>query len=324
MPSLGLDIGGSSVKAALLTAHGGCTVGTAEYSGAPVSAAVVKDACARAVRDLRGHADDEAALSALIQSSALCIGLCVPGVYDAAQRTIIGSINLPALAGTRIEAVLPNFVHADARRTLVVLTDALAAALDFEAAMQPRLQPAARLLTLALGTGVGCCVLDGAANGPPVQLLVNPGTSGHVGQIDVSLNDDPPRAPDGGRGGLEAYIGLPALSARFARVEMALRTMTLDDPALRALVRALRIAHAIYRPHHVALLGGVGVAIAQSPAALGLQGAVSHQLTTLARPGWTLGFAGSRHHAAAGAARAALTASAPRSGAPGRSPRAGR
>ncbi|MBV9490447.1 MAG: MFS transporter, partial [Verrucomicrobia bacterium] len=72
---------------------------------------------------------------------------------------------------------------------------------------------------LALGTGVGAAVLDDG-----VPLRVDGDSPGHLGQIDVSLDDRAPIGPDGGAGSLEGYLGVPAirreLHATFSQVEL--------------------------------------------------------------------------------------------------------
>ncbi len=57
---------------------------------------------------------------------------------------------------------------------------------------------------ISLGSGVGMSVLDDG-----VPLAVDENSPGHLGQINVSLDSNPPIGPDGGAGGLEAYIGAP-------------------------------------------------------------------------------------------------------------------
>jgi hypothetical protein len=70
---------------------------------------------------------------------------------------------------------------------------------------------------------------------------------------------------------------------------------------VRALVRAIRIAHAIYRPLHVCLTGGVGIRL--KPLVAEIRAAVEKDLTSVARPGWTLTTGESDYHAACGVAR---------------------
>ena len=154
---------------------------------------------------------------------------------------------------------------------------------------------------ISLGTGVGACVMD---EGTP--LRVSGTTPGHLGQVDVTLDDaDTPVGPDGGRGGLEAYVGLPAMLARFRCTPDTLQPhLTIDSAPVLALVRAIRIAHAIYRPMHVRLAGGVGVRL--GAIAGEIRSRVAAALTGVAREGWTLEAARSEFHAASGAARLAL------------------
>ena len=76
---------------------------------------------------------------------------------------------------------------------------------------------------------------------------------------------------------------------------------------MRALARALRCAHALYRPQRIALLGGVGVRFGRHVPAL--RAMTADGLTVLARPGWTLETGDDDHHAARGAARLAGEAS---------------
>jgi hypothetical protein len=102
-------------------------------------------------------------------------------------------------------------------------------------------------------------------------------------------------------------MGLPALRARFGDSLDSLATtggLRADRAPLAALVKALRIAHAIYRPHRIALLGGIGLAL--RPLAASIHAAVADGLTTLAHPGWTLEIGDDDLHAARGAAALAL------------------
>ncbi|MBK7403977.1 MAG: ROK family protein [Phycisphaerales bacterium] len=291
MLSLGIDIGGSSVKAALLR------------DGAPVAT----------VRGDRYQAPDHDVLSGAIRhaidtvlrgvtSPLDRVGLCAPGLLDRPTMTITKAVNVPGivgvpLAGLVAEGLRGHALAPGAAASLVVTTDAHATALDIYAAEQF----AGRLLCLALGTGVGACVLDDG-----VPLHVSGETPGHIGHMDVSFDDDPPTGPDGAKGTLESYIGLPALLAGGAfqgglagNAEPAINPARLE-PALRALARAVRIGHAIYRPQHIRLAGGIGIRLA--PFIAGLRASVEHGLTSLARPGWDLAAGSDEFHAARGAA----------------------
>ena len=278
MTALGIDIGGSSVKLALL--RGGECLSTAQGD--------------------RYRLPDRAALITSIRSAfaQLAIdridacGLCAPGLVNPHSTVVERSVNIPDLVGTSLTDLVTQAITFSGR--LSIITDVHAAAHDFW--IHERLS--GRLLSIALGTGVGACVLD---NGVP--LRISGLSSGHFGQMDVGLTDLPlPTAPDGGLGGLEGYVGLRSLESRFG-TDLAAVTLTPGDPALRALAKAIRIAHAIYRPDHIRLAGGVGLVIARSM--VELDRLVREGLTSLAKSGWTLGSAADPFAAARGAARIA-------------------
>lgn len=283
-PALGVDVGGTSIKAVL-----------------------VRDGRVELERQSKRYAHPSAdelgdALQTMLQAGMLrepiaSVGLCVPGVVDPSTRRVTMSVNMPGLVGASLDDLLAHAMGPRWPGSVSLASDAQAAATDYWAGSEPALT--GRLVAVSLGTGVGACVLDDG-----VPLRVAGMSSGHLGQIDVSLDDHAPIGPDGGRGSLEAYIGLPALRAAHGRsVGSWFEHAQLNDPPIRALVRALRVAHAIYRPDHIALLGGVGIELSRSPIGGAIHGAVADQLTRLARPDWTLGYARSTFHAAAGVAR---------------------
>lgn len=285
MAHLGLDIGGTSVKAALIGADGS-TIGLArsrEYSRPAIEALI------------------EAVASAIPSSAEPidAVGLCVPGLLDSGKTRVEYSANLPALQALPLREIVSRALERQgfaAPTSVAVHSDAAAAAYGYWSSKRPT----GRLLALSLGTGVGAAVVDDGE-----FLRVTGESSGHIGQLDVSLEADAPIGPDAGRGGLEAYIGLPALR-RSLGDDFAFKLGRLDATAapIRALARALRICHAIYRPQEIALLGYVGMSLA--PAAAALRQAVDADLTRVARPDWQLCFADSPHLAAKGVARLAV------------------
>lgn len=293
MNLLGIDIGGTSIKAAMVRSGSPDRNRPAWTAASAAYARPDRDRLALTLRDLlldfaTAHHDPSVA-----------VGLCLPGVFDPKARAITTSINMPALIGVNVDdlirEVLPAGLALD--RPVMICSDALAAAVDFAAAHPTP----GRLLAISLGTGVGAAVLDDG-----VPLLVSGHTPGHFGQIDVTVTDPHvavPTGPDGSRGTLEAYIGLPALRERRGDVAGWLAALSGEEVELRALVRSLRIAHAIYRPERIALLGGVGLAL--RPVTEQLAEQVNHRLTSVARPGWSLVVGDHPHHAAAGAARLA-------------------
>ena len=275
MRTLGIDVGGTSVKAALLREGRVAGLSRSSPYNKPDTAQLA-DAVKQAVAELT------------LDSRVNAVGVCLPGLYDTSQRRITKSINVPGLVGPNLDEFL-ELIGLPAVPPKVV-TDAHAATHDFWCGSR---EPG-RLLGIALGTGVGACVLD---DGKPLHVSGN--SPGHFGQIDVSLDSDAPIGPDGGRGGLEAYIGLPALRSAYG--ESWPERLDAVSPPIRALVRAIRIAHAIYRPDHIALLGGVGLAV--HPHAQAIETAVNDHLTRIAKRPWVLSTARSPFHAACGAAR---------------------
>lgn len=282
MTALGIDIGGSSVKTALLRGDAVIATGQSPRYIRPDARAVASA--------INAAIPPEARLSI----PAPDVGLCVPGLYDPGRRCITTSVNLPGLIGVDLRDLIAQAVGRPVMGP-AVRTDAYAAAFDYWS-LHPGPE---RLLAISIGTGVGACILD---DGRPVR--VTGPSSGHLGQMDVSIDSEPvPTGPDGGRGSLEAYIGLPALIARYGPELRGAFEEPSPAPPLRALARAIRIAHAIYRPQRIVLLGGVGLLL--TPVLTALREMVDNHLTSLARPGWELLCGEHAHHAACGAARLA-------------------
>ncbi len=154
----------------------------------------------------------------------------------------------------------------------MVVNDANAAAYDLYCLNQPL----GRLLVLSIGTGVGAAVLD---DGRP--LRIDGDSPGHIGQLDISLEGEDRIAPDGGRGGVEAYLDAAALRREYG--SDAASKIRAGDPAFRALAHTIRICHALYRPQHVVLAGGVGIRLARLLAELRVT--IEKDLTRLAQSG---------------------------------------
>lgn len=281
MSALGFDIGGTSIKAALIRDGRVCATTRSERYAQP-SAAHLQACIGACVAGLGSPSD------------VTSVGLCLPGVLSADRSHIEHSVNIPALEGLDLTGLLRAAVSV--RTAPGVFGDAHAAAAGYW-----RENPGpGRMLALAIGTGVGACVL-----GEGLLLRVTGSSSGHIGQADVGPCDDhessPPIGPDGGRHSLESYLGLPALRARYGPgFASRLDNLSMDDPPMRALVRAVRICHAIYTPRRVVLLGGVGIRLAEHAPAI--KAAVDTDLTSVADRAWRLETGTSDHHAAVGAA----------------------
>lgn len=275
---LGIDIGGTSVKLAAL--RDGAVAWTAS------SASYARPSTEQIIAAIAG------ALST--QPPALstdAVGICVPGLLDRGKRMVTLSVNVPGLVGVTLDELVqrPLGRHID---RLAMTSDAVATALGiwFERKLT------GRLLCLALGTGIGAAVLDDGA-----PLRVSGDSPGHIGQLDVSIAGHEVIGPDGGAGSLEGYLGAPALRQRYGSdVLSAIASWKGDEIPLRALARAIRICHAIYRPQHVVLAGGLGIRLGH---VLGqLRTMIETNLTRVAREGWTLSTGDSDFHAAVGAA----------------------
>lgn len=286
MNALGLDIGGTAVKAALLGADGRVRLG-------------VSEAYSRPDRDSL-HAAIAQAVGRLEASPADVVGLCVPGRRSRDGRCVELAVNAPGLEGEPFERIVLRAVGRAV--PFRVFGDAEAATAD-TAMDHPDRQ---RVLGIAVGTGIGVSLL---VDGAPVGLAGS--GIGHLGQIDVGpMEPEHPAGlvgPDGGRDSAEAYLGVPALQRRFGADFIArLADMPADDPAIRTLIRLIRIGLAVYTPDLVLILGGLGLALA--PRAKAIDQAVRQDLTRVAPAGWQLAFGTCRHHAARGAARLAITA----------------
>ena len=286
MVGIGIDIGGTAVKLAGVDGNGQIlwAARSPTYSRPSMGelAGAIREAAA-------GGGNDGGA------ASATCFGLCVPGLLDEDRTTVRRSVNVPGLDGVRLDELVAA-VFGGRPAGLTVATDAYATAYDLYESRRPQ----GRLFVLAIGTGVGAAVLDG---GRP--LLVDGDSPGHFGQIDVSLEGEPAIGPDGGAGSLEGYLSAAALASRYGPEPHGwLERMRAGDPPLRALARAVRIAHGLFRPRHVLLAGGIGIRL--GPWCPGLRATISHQLTNIADPEWTFGTGETDFHAARGAARLAL------------------
>ena len=276
MIGIGIDIGGTAVKVA--AADG---AGTVMWTGR--SAAYSRPTLPRLAAAIR-------------EAAAVGAAVCVPGLLSEDRKSVVRSVNVPALGGVRLDELVSGALGFKPA-SLAVTTDTHATAYDLYRSRRPR----GRLFVLAIGTGVGAAVLD---DGRP--LWVDGDSPGHFGQVDVSLDGEKVVGPDGGAGSLEGYLSAAALAARYGAEPGAwIRAVRTEHPPMRALIRAVRIAHAMFRPQHVVLAGGIGIRL--SELTVELRAAVADRLTNIARPDWTLSTGDSDFHAAQGAARLALT-----------------
>jgi predicted NBD/HSP70 family sugar kinase len=278
MTLLGIDIGGTSVKLAAVENGRTLWTGQSLFYTRPTTEQLI-DAM-RAAASGRVNSIDVA-------------GLCVPGLYDKRKRTITLSVNVPGLMNIVLDELVARALGPGIKQ-LKIINDAVATATDVIRTRGLR----GRVLSIAIGTGVGMGVLDDG-----VPLFIEGASPGHIGQVDCSIEAEPVIGPDGGAGSLEGYLGVPALVQRYGSMEQFFQRVTVNDAPIRALVRAVRICHAIYRPHHVLIVGGVGTRLAKLIPQM--KRAVDTNLTSVARNDWTLSAGDSDFHAALGAAHLA-------------------
>ena len=277
--ALGVDVGGSAVKMALLRGPDEPVTLRGEPHGSG-SRSALTDAARTQLKQLLEQAN-------IKPGDIIASGIAVAGPIDD-QGAVLQAVNLSWLEGTSVKQWLREVTESGLQP--IALTDTVAAALA-----EHHLAPVSgRALYLSLGTGVGGAVLD---DGRPVNITR--GTPGHFGHMDVSGGaPDAPTLAACGRGGLEAYVGAAALRDATGADHPAMRQ------AVAALARAIRILLAIYRPEHIVLLGGL--AGHYEPTLPNLREQIADGLTPAAPPRWDIRCGRSDPFAAAiGAARAA-------------------
>lgn len=247
--TLAVDIGGSAVRAARLTADG--NIGP--VSELPLEARVTRPELQERI---------EHVLSALDPRSDLddSVGVAVPAFLGDDGRVRF-AINLPALEGVDPGELLKR---ATGSLTVVPITDVAAAALA-EARLGAG-QGVERFLCVTLGTGANAAMVVGG------RLLATAfGCLGDAGHVVVE--PDGPACLCGGRGCLEAIASGVALaregSAFGFDTARAVVEAALDDHrearatvarAGRALGRAIAIWAALLWPERVAVSGGLSAA----------------------------------------------------------------
>jgi len=279
MIALGIDVGGTSIKMACFEDGRIIWQSQSPFYARPDTVSLI-DALKVTAAGRVKHVD--------------VAGLCVPGLMDREKRMITLSVNVPGLMGITLDEIVAHAFGGEITR-LEIVNDAVATATDVILAKKLK----GRIVSLALGTGVGMGVLD---DGKP--LMVDGASPGHIGQVDCSIDDNPPLGPDGGAGSLEGYLGVLALQKAFGSTEVFISSATVEDAPIRALIRAIRICHAIYRPNHVVLVGGIGVRLSRLIPAM--RDATARNLTSIAQKDWTLLTGDHDFHAAQGAARVAM------------------
>jgi glucokinase len=238
--AIGLDVGGTFLKAALIDAEGEILA----HSEEPVS----KESTAELLEQMR------AAVRALEKPSpARGVGIGLPGIVDVGTGCLRNAPNLPALNGIDVGQELQRATG----RPCFAENDANAAALA-EAWMGAG-RGSERLLFVTLGTGVGGGLVFGGR--------IWGGQSGYAGEIG-HIQVDPQGVPCGcgSWGCLETIAGVPGWERRAREAlpgrDSTLKTATLLDPAAVVAAAQGGDALALELVDEAARAVGVGVAAA--------------------------------------------------------------
>ncbi len=191
--TLGLDIGGTNIKASVITIDNG-TVQVQERA----RVSTPQDGVSAVMAQLAEMTGDVGSRYELADT----VGLAFPGVFDveSGRPTVV-----PNLPGDWQADPLPEIAEAAIKRRVSVLNDARA--FTFAEANAGVAQGHRNVLGVILGTGVGGgVILDG-------QLRLGPsGTAGELGHQTVVA--DGPACGCGNRGCVEAIVKASALAER--------------------------------------------------------------------------------------------------------------
>jgi len=263
---LGLDVGGTTTSAGLVTADGRVVESRSQPTHGP-GGPHEPGALAR----LLALAADVAAAARPRGARIAAVGAGVPGVVDASSGTVGGEAhNVPELTGVPLGRLLAESVGAPA------FADNDVNALALGEWLWGAGRGARSLVLLAIGTGLGGgIVLDG-------QLYRGAaGFGGELGHVPIELQGRP--CICGARGCLKAYVAGPDLAAeatkRLGRSVSAAELFALAaagdgpagailDEAAEALAAGLTIVINGLNPERLLLAGTVGSAFAARAADL--------------------------------------------------------
>ena len=287
MQTLGIDIGGTSVKVCLSEspAFDQVQFGRSEPYSNPT-----RDQLVAAIRFAMARIDQDTIF-------AQAVGMCVPGKQSENAKSIAFSQNLPCLNQWLFSDIL--------ERSLKKVPEHVHVLSDVRASGQAYLHTkpcSGRTAIIAIGTGVGLGVFD---NG--LQVGIGNAGIGHLGMLDIGRLDAQDRYDkQGARNTLESFLGARVIEERF--IDLApescsegIKSLSMDDPIFQAFIGMIRIVHAIYTPDQIVLMGGIGCAFSVHHEQI--HALVNERLTPLACSSWTLEFADHPYFAAIGAAR---------------------
>ena len=192
MISIGIDLGGTNIKAALVDNKKGFIETTSIPTHADLGKDHVFDRIAMAVKDLLNEHDVQ----------PIGIGMGLPGMVSMDRKTVKNPPNLP---GWKVENVAEE-VKKRTGYNCVIENDANLAALG--SAFFGAGEPFDHFIMVTLGTGVGGGII--------INNKIYRGAHGMAGELGhVIINYHGPLSNSNTRGGIEAYLGQRFLS-RFA------------------------------------------------------------------------------------------------------------
>lgn len=191
---VGIDLGGTRLKAGLVDADGQVTSPLVAPSQVRSGYDEVLARLAQVVRDIGSSSP----------SPVAGVGLAVAGLMDGTRRQVIAAPNCPALVGRTIADDLSQAVG------LPVAMDNDANALAWGEGGWGAARGVRHFITITLGTGVGGAVV---CEGRLLRGVDGGGTE--LGHIPISYAG--PRCGCGARGCLEAYVGKRGLNQHLAR-----------------------------------------------------------------------------------------------------------
>ena len=201
--AVGIDLGGTSIKAALVERHAGIVATVQEPTGAEQGPDHVLHQIGTVARTLQAAAPE---------GRVLGIGIGAPGTVDLARSTLIYPPNIHGWEEINLRSALHQMCGE--HLSVVVENDANAAGLG--SAHYGAGRPYASFIMVTLGTGVGGAII--------VDKRVFRGTTGAAGEIGhMTIHYAGPEDKAGVAGAIEAYLGIAFLTGHA-------RTMLEDYP----------------------------------------------------------------------------------------------
>lgn len=197
--AIGIDLGGTNIKAALVERSAGLVAVKHTPTEAKKGADHVLDRIVAITREVIEEAPDKHIAG---------IGIGAPGTVDWDRTCLIYPPNIPGWTTVNLRDRLQKRLREDLH--VVVENDANAAALG--SAHYGAGRPYDAFIMITLGTGVGGAVI--------YQNTIFRGTTGGAGEIGhMTIDYDGPMARSGVAGAIEAYLGQRFLS-RHARYQL--------------------------------------------------------------------------------------------------------